>query len=620
MRCVATLPMVLLGLVAAQSVPAARNNTAVKHAWVASLGSGPLKEIKYSHMPTIAVLPGGTLAVAFQATTTIEGADDQHIRFTTSTDEGISWAPALRAVGNSSSGPALWGPVLFAPAPGSKLFLFFSLSPPGSHHSVGGALQVVTATSKSWGAETSPPWSAARTILEQGSDRMVTANRVAVVGQRWLLPIWYEGDPPTGAAAVLESSDEGKSWAPHGHVHGSSHGTVNDTKIIENSLAPLPSSKGVLQIYRAGKGVLYSSISDDPTGVNWSKSARPTTIINPSAKASIFARSDNGAIVLSCNPSKTLRSPLALLQSTTGAVSDFTHLATLEDDDKRSFAYPTSVMAGAKIYTVYSVYDPHATAPHTHHWWGIRIATVSVTLHSDASSVPTKIDDDDANIQPRPAWAAGLRSRWEDGHHPLPILSNVTAIKVYNATRKAGVYSHAPMISYHNKVLLVSWKNHPVSSNSPCSSPTRLLSSVLCASRRLSPPLCWIKRRRPKTRLASSSAGHGAVTVEARTLSQLHCFRMFPMEPKALCRLQIARILLPRRKHLVAPTYLLSQLWCWELQDTCTWWRACSNSAYTRTRGQGAGMYCCDESPSLRDGLSLGPSFGLTESHQCSSR
>lgn len=442
--------------------------TTVKHAWVASLGSGPLKEIKYSHMPTIAVLPGGILAVAFQCTTTIEGADDQHIRFTTSTDEGASWAPALRAAGNSSTGPAVWGPVLFAPALGGKLFLFFSLSPPGSHHSVGGALQVVTAVSDNWSDQPLPSWSAPRTILARGSDSKVTANRVAVVGRRWLLPIWYEGNPPTGAAAVLESSDGGMSWAPHGHVHGSSNGTADDTKVIENSLALLPSGNGVLQIYRAGKGVLYSSISDDAAGVEWSQPARPTTLINPSAKASIFARNDSGAIVLSCNPSSTLRSPLSLLESTTGAVADFKHMATLEDDDNKSFAYPTSVMAGAKIHTVYSVYDPHATAPHTHHWWGIRIATVSVKLHSEASSVPAKNDDDNVNIQHAPGWPEGLRSRLEDGRDPLPILPNITAVKVYNATRKTGVYSHAPMISYHNKVLLLSWKNHPVSNSRLC--------------------------------------------------------------------------------------------------------------------------------------------------------
>jgi hypothetical protein len=59
-------------------------------------------------------------------------------------------------------------------------------------------------------------------------------------------------------------------------------------------------------------------------------------------------------------------------------VDDFVHLATLENDVSKSFAYPTSVQVGSKLHTVYSVYDPHSTAPHVHHWWGIKIATIDV--------------------------------------------------------------------------------------------------------------------------------------------------------------------------------------------------------------------------------------------------
>ena len=40
-------------------------------------------------------------------------------------------------------------------------------------------------------------------------------------------------------------------------------------------------------------------------------------------------------------------------------------------------------------------------------------------------------------------------------------------VKVYNATVASGTYSHAPMISYHGWVLLVSWKNHNSSEDSP---------------------------------------------------------------------------------------------------------------------------------------------------------
>ena len=62
--------------------------------------------------------------------------------------------------------------------------------------------------------------------------------------------------------------------------------------------------------------------------------------------------------------------------------------------------------------------------------------------------------------RPRPAWTPELRSHWDNGcptvhpcnrtAHPLPILPNVTGVKVYNATRATGVYSHAPMLSYHD--------------------------------------------------------------------------------------------------------------------------------------------------------------------------
>ena len=47
--------------------------------------------------------------------------------------------------------------------------------------------------------------------------------------------------------------------------------------------------------------------------------------------------------MLSYNPSATLRSPLCLAESRTGDIGDFAVFATLERNDSRSFAYPTSV-------------------------------------------------------------------------------------------------------------------------------------------------------------------------------------------------------------------------------------------------------------------------------------
>jgi hypothetical protein len=43
-----------------------------------------------------------------------------------------------------------------------------------------------------------------------------------------------------------------------------------------------------------------------------------------------------------------------------------------------------------------------------------------------------KSDDVDDASGHQPAWSAGLLSRWADGRHPLPILPNVTGVKVYS--------------------------------------------------------------------------------------------------------------------------------------------------------------------------------------------
>jgi predicted neuraminidase len=369
------------GILASLLLVLATGENAVRYGWVAPLGTGSLKTIKYSHMATIAALPGGILAAAFQCTTTIEGADDQHIRFTVSHDTGVSWSDPVPTVGNTTAGPAVWGPSLFFDG-GKRLFMFYSVSPAGSHHEVGGELRQII--SKDQG-ET---WSKPMTILALGDIRKVTANKVAVVNGTWLLPFWYEGQPPEGGASVLASSDLGKSWAPHGFIHGTnSSSKVNGTKVIENSVALTRSGK-VLQIYRAGKGFLFSSTSDDSQGLRWSASALPTSIPNPNSKASLFT-SPTGSIILTYNPSQTLRSPLALAESKTGEVGDFAPLVTLEDNDNRSFAYPTSSAVAINssaytIFSVYSVYDPHSTAPHTHHWWGIRIAAYTVVTAATA--------------------------------------------------------------------------------------------------------------------------------------------------------------------------------------------------------------------------------------------
>eukprot|EP01043_Picozoa_sp_COSAG02_P041669 COSAG02_NODE_3474_length_6681_cov_29.310696_6_plen_465_part_00 len=49
----------------------------------------------------------------------------------------------------------------------------------------------------------------------------------------------------------------------------------------------------------------------------------------------------------------------------------------------------------------------------------------------------------------------------------LPVVPNTGAVKIYNATRETGVYSHGPMISFYGGYFLASWKNGMLSEDTP---------------------------------------------------------------------------------------------------------------------------------------------------------
>lgn len=122
--------------------------------------------------------------------------------------------------------------------------LFHSVEVKGAVYSVGGEVRSIV--SKDRGKTWSNDYSV---LIAYNNHSKVTANRLAVVTvptassapiTRWLLPFWYEGLPPAGAASVLASDDFGATWQPHGFIHGSPNdGPANSVKLIENSVAPL---------------------------------------------------------------------------------------------------------------------------------------------------------------------------------------------------------------------------------------------------------------------------------------------------------------------------------------------------------------------------------------------
>jgi hypothetical protein len=60
-------------------------------------------------MATIAALPNNnSLVAAFQCTTSIEGAVDQHIRLSKSHDDGKTWSDPVPIIGYDNKAP-VWG-------------------------------------------------------------------------------------------------------------------------------------------------------------------------------------------------------------------------------------------------------------------------------------------------------------------------------------------------------------------------------------------------------------------------------------------------------------------------------------------------------------------------------
>ena len=102
----------------------------------------------------------------------------------------------------------------------------------------------------------------------------------------------------------------------------------------------------------------------------------------------------------------------------------------------------------------------------------------------------------------------------------MPVL-NGTAVKVLNATNATeggtGVYNHAPMISLHSGVLLLSWKNAPSAEDVPGQG---MLYSYASAERRRRPQRArLVGARRPLPELPTW-AWRPATRVMARAAAQ----------------------------------------------------------------------------------------------------
>ena len=290
--------------------------------WAFRLRAG----LRYAHMASVASLPNGSLAVAFQAAETAEGAEDQHILWAASTDASAErwYEPRMLPVRRRG---AQWGPVLHVTRDptgraGFVVHVFYAEShgcirpvkppkwPPG------GDLKM---TSTHDGGRT---WRAAKTILpqdsEHGSIPKVVANHLVVTKEgHWVLPFWRERAMldktvwPKGSescrtdaeayAGVLVSEDGGRTWSARGAVR------AERTWLIENTV--LEVAKGangeavephLLMLFRSHEGHVWSSRSFH-NGHSWTTPEAVAALPNPDAKVSALVLEPSGDIVLAFN-------------------------------------------------------------------------------------------------------------------------------------------------------------------------------------------------------------------------------------------------------------------------------------------------------------------------------
>eukprot|EP01084_Bolivina_argentea_P302893 522888_1 len=385
-------------------------NPAVDYIWIYN-HSSPNNSIGYAHMATIAAcntlnnVP--TIAVAWQASSGIEGENDQHIMMSTSTDYGLTWNEPTTVVNNPNY--ASWGPAFMYEPNEQKLWLFYSAS--GSFNArsptrswFGGNIMFKTSDNcgKTWNESNEilsyfsnhPIWNNG---TERGNISHIVANPAIIINifennvnkTRIILPYWSEWHNLNetlrwAGSAVAVSDNFGKTWNFTGEQ------TNNDTWLLEPAVAQM-SNGNILQFYRTDVGLIYQSISSD-NGMTWSN-ATPTSLPNPNAKVDIFTDSYNQTI-LACNPTTNVhnRNPLSLSYSNDNAKTwnEFVILDTYNctqfhpsncsnvqppADPPYGLGYPTSIeidINGNKlIYTVYS--DDWSV--------GIKLAITSCIIH-----------------------------------------------------------------------------------------------------------------------------------------------------------------------------------------------------------------------------------------------
>ncbi|KAK9832658.1 hypothetical protein WJX81_008285 [Elliptochloris bilobata] len=331
-------------------------------------------QLRYAHGSTLAMLPNGSLAAAFQATPAPkywEGADTMGLYWALSNNSGLTWGPTQQLQPPIDNLP-LWGPMLFAQ--NGTTFLVFSGPTPnqcryktevGTLWAPGGDFTIMDSP------DSGATWSKPRVLLPwtaEGGVAKLDSNKPAITANGdWLIAFWREQGGSAacernpemhGVPGVLLSSDQGKTWKVVDVPARS------DTWLIEPAIATYErddGEQGVLTLFRSRIGVTLQAYSSDG-GHTWGP-ADFAALPNPNSRVDM-TNLPNNTLLSAYNDSPTRRTPLALATSQNGGKT-WTRVAVVEDATNGSFHYPNVfyLPQSDKVVVIYSVGYPPRLIP-----------------------------------------------------------------------------------------------------------------------------------------------------------------------------------------------------------------------------------------------------------------